>query len=509
MTVHLSHFDASEERERWRLDATYVAAVLVVALAYFGAALAGNALKFTGNVDAIWPPAGVSIGALYLFGLRLWPGVLIGDILADTIPAHSLPLVSNIGQTAGNMLEAIIPAILLARYLGRRSPFNRLEDLSLFAAVIVLGTAISATVGVISLRAGSVISVHSIPTVWRTWWLGDSCGALLLVPLALAWLRPDTDDTPLGSRLEMIACALALVLLSYLALDATHPLIYLVFPAIVWATVRFGPRGGTLAVLVVAGIAIWETADTHGAFALHSITAETVAIQLYIAAAIATTLALTAMLMERRAFARTLSESRTRLIESAEIERSQLERNLHDGAQQRLSALAIRLRAAGSLDTSDQTISFMLHAGEELERAIEELRELARGIHPTLLSRFGLATALDGVCARSSVDVALDLDLPTERLGPSIETTTYYFVAEALTNTQRHARATSATVRIGASADVLTVIVGDNGIGGAVEGEGSGLRGLRDRVEGVGGTFSLLSPDGGGTVLSARLPLST
>jgi signal transduction histidine kinase len=211
--------------------------------------------------------------------------------------------------------------------------------------------------------------------------------------------------------------------------------------------------------------------------------------------------------MERRSFARTLAESRSRLIESAEIARSQLERNLHDGAQQRLSALAIRLRAAGSLDVSDQTISFMLHAGAELERAIDELRELARGIHPHLLSQFGLQTALESVCARSTVEVTLDIELPG-RLNPSVETTAYYFVAEALTNTQRHAHATQATVRIAASDNVATVLVGDNGVGGASEASGSGLRGLRDRIEGVGGTFSLHSPPSGGTVLSARIPLS-
>src|SRR3954453_8635170 len=163
MTVHLPRLEAVAERERWRLDGIYVASVAAVALVYFAAALGGNALKFTGNVDAVWPAAGVGIAALYLFGLQLWPGVLIGDIMADFIPGHSLPVISNLGQTAGNMLEAIIPAILLARYLGRRSPFNRVEDLTLFAALIALGTAISATVGVISLRAGGVIDVQNSP----------------------------------------------------------------------------------------------------------------------------------------------------------------------------------------------------------------------------------------------------------------------------------------------------------------------------------------------------------
>ncbi len=504
MTFGLRRLEVLPERIRLRVDVRYIGAVVAVAAVYFGAALAGNALRFTGNVDAVWPPAGVGIAALYLFGMRLWPGVLIGDLLADS--PHHLPLISSVGQTAGNMAEAVVTVALLNRVLGRRSPFSRLEDLARFTGIVLLGTAISATMGCISLRAGGVISFHAIPRVWRTWWLGDSCGALLIVPFAIAWLRPQRTDATRRRPYEVAACAITLLILSELALSTSHPLIYLVFPGIVWATVRFGPRGGTLAVLASAVLAISETARSNGAFAVHSISMETLSIQLYIAAAIATTLTLTAMMVERRAFARTLAESRSRLIESAEIERSQLERNLHDGAQQRLSALAIRLRAAGSTAADEGATSFMLHAGQELERAIDELRELARGIHPTLLSRFGLATALESVAARSTLEVAIDLDLPEARLEPSLETTAYYLVAEALANTQRHSHATRASIQVSVVEHVLFAAVADNGIGNALERPNSGLRGLRDRVEGVGGSFWVTSPAGGGTIVSARIP---
>ncbi|HTR32250.1 MAG TPA: MASE1 domain-containing protein [Gaiellaceae bacterium] len=505
MSAGLRRVSLIPEREGRRPFTRYALSVAVVALVYFGAAMAGNALKFTGNVDAIWPPAGVGIAALYLFGMELWPGVLIGDILADS--PHTLPLISSVGQTAGNMAEAMVAAYLLRRQLGWRSPLVRLDALVRFAGIVLLGTAISATVGSLSLRAGGVISLSMLPDVWRTWWVGDTCGALLIVPLAIAWLRPEPDDEPLGGTLELLACAAALLLLAGVAFDSPHHLVYLVFPAVVWATARFGARGGTLAVAAASGIAIWETADSNGPFVLHSITDETLAIQLYIAAMIATSLALTAMLSERRAFARTLDESRTRLIESAEIERTQLERNLHDGAQQRLSALAIRLRAAGSYGEDQQTVLFMRHAGEELERAIDELRELARGIHPSLLSRFGLPTALEGIANRSTVDVSLELALPGSRLEAKAETTAYYVVAEALANVQRHADATHARIRVSADDDALIVTVADDGVGGAVERPDSGLRGLRDRVEGVGGAFSLVSPPGSGTVMTARIPL--
>jgi len=505
MSAQLRGLRLLPAREGRRPFARYATSVSLVAAVYFAAAMAGNALRFTGNVDAIWPPAGVGIATLYLFGMELWPGVLIGDILADS--PHSLPLISSIGQTGGNMAEAMVAAYLLQRQLGWRSPLARLDTVIRFAGIVLFGTAISATVGTLSLRAGGVIAFSTAPEVWRTWWVGDSCGALLIVPLAIAWLRPEPDGEVRGGMLELIACAAAVLLLGGISSNSGHHLVYLVFPALVWATVRFGARGGTLAVAVASGIAIWQTADSNGPFALHSITDETLSVQLYIAAMITTSLALTAMLSERRAFARTLDESRTRLIESAEIERTQLERNLHDGAQQRLSALSIRLRAAGSYGEDTQTVAFMRHAGEELERAIDELRELARGIHPSLLSRFGLPTALDGIASRSTVNVSVDVALPEARLEAKAETTAYYVVAEALANVQRHAEATHARIRVWADDGALSVVVADDGVGGAIERPDSGLRGLRDRVEGVGGWFSLTSPPGAGTVLSVRIPL--
>jgi signal transduction histidine kinase len=482
----------------------YAGTVLLVALVYFLSALAGNSLRFTGNVDAIWPPAGVGIAAVYLLGPRIWPGILLGDLLADY--PHHLPILVSVGQTTGNMLEALVPAMLLARYM-RRSPLANLDSLAILVLCIMAGTALSATIGGLSLLAGDVTSVHDFATVWRTWFLGDTCGALLIVPLVLAWIEKPESHIPKRSRLELFAVALTLVTLSEVALRASPPLAYLAFPPIIWAAVRFGARGGTLAAAVTTSIAVIDTAREEGPFAMHSITLGTITLQLYIATTILTALGLTAMVGERRLFTRRLAEARTRLSESAENERRRLERNLHDGAQQRLSALSIRLRSATLLREPDQYITVMHRAGEELDLALDELRELARGIHPTLLTRFGLAIAVDAVAARSTIDAHVDINLGGERLESLVEATAYYLVAEAVSNAQRHSRATNAFIRVAKEGDVVLVSVRDDGIGGAVERPDSGLSGLRDRVEGIGGSFAITSPVGVGTTVLAGIPL--
>ncbi|HEX6703025.1 MAG TPA: PAS domain S-box protein [Gaiellaceae bacterium] len=188
-------------------------------------------------------------------------------------------------------------------------------------------------------------------------------------------------------------------------------------------------------------------------------------------------------------------ESRARIVAAADEARKRLERNLHDGAQQRLVALLLRLRA-GVLEG----------AVDELGAAIEELRELARGIHPEVLTRRGLAAALRVVAARSPVPV--DLEAPPERFDEQVEATAYYVVSEALANVAKYARATRVSVRVRADGDRLLVEVADDGVGGADAYGGSGLRGLGDRLAALDGELSVESPAGAGTRIHAQIPLS-
>jgi signal transduction histidine kinase len=203
-----------------------------------------------------------------------------------------------------------------------------------------------------------------------------------------------------------------------------------------------------------------------------------------------------------------LSASREASVDAAEAERRRIERDLHDGAQQRLVAVAMdlglareRLAAAGD----ERAAELVGNAHDEAKRAITELRELVRGIHPAVLADRGLDAALSALAARCPVPVDVRVDMPN-RPPAAVETTAYYVVAEALTNIAKHARATSARVRVGQRGDAVVVEVGDDGVGGAAAGPAGGLAGLLDRVHAVQGTLRIASPPGGPTTLLAELP---
>ncbi len=205
-----------------------------------------------------------------------------------------------------------------------------------------------------------------------------------------------------------------------------------------------------------------------------------------------------------------LETSRAAAVDSAEAERRRIERDLHDGAQQRLVALAVDLGSArDKLEQDPETGRAMVEAAhEEAKAALAEIRDLVRGIHPVILEDRGLDAALSAVVARSPVPVTLKVEV-AERPPPAVESAAYFVVTEALTNVARHAHATRARVSIARTADRVVVEVHDDGVGGADPGEGTGLAGLRDRVTALGGTLHIVSPAGGPTTLLAEIPCAS
>jgi signal transduction histidine kinase len=213
---------------------------------------------------------------------------------------------------------------------------------------------------------------------------------------------------------------------------------------------------------------------------------------------------------ETRAQLEQVRESRVRIVTTADEERRRIERDIHDGAQQRLVALAVQLRSAQRRlkDSSDPEVDGLLAATvEELKVAVEELRELARGVHPAILTEDGLAAALESLVSR--IPFPVDLDAAEGRLPAQVEATAYFVACEALANVVKHARASTATVRTVRRNGLLVVEVEDDGIGGAVAGNGSGLRGLADRVEALGGRLRVESPAVGGTRIVGEIPCAS
>ncbi len=202
----------------------------------------------------------------------------------------------------------------------------------------------------------------------------------------------------------------------------------------------------------------------------------------------------------------TLRSSQARIIAAADSERRRLERDLHDGAQQRLVAVALQLRMARDrLARGDDALALVTQAGDEAQRAIGELRDLARGIHPAVLTERGLRAAVRDVVARSPVPVDL-LEAPAERFPSTIEATAYFVVSEALANVAKYAHAERASVLVRREGDTLVAEIRDDGRGGADPAGGSGLRGLLDRVGALNGTLTVDSPPGAGTRIRACLP---
>jgi PAS domain S-box-containing protein len=283
--------------------------VAILAALYYGAAKLGLRLAYlNGAVTALWPPVGVGIAALVLYGPWLWPGIVIGDLL---VADYSTPLGTVLGQTAGNTLEVLVAALLLRRLVGNRPALERVSEVFALLACAAVGTAISATFGATSLRLGNVITPSEFGEVWRTWWLSDLSGALVVTPLFLTWATRGLSRFTRRDLLEGAALLVVLVLLAELPSQRDVP--YIVFPALIWAALRFGPRGAATAIVVVSSLTVWNTAHNAGPFVRASITDSLLSSQLFIAAAALTSLVLAAVSAERTRADEALRSSSERL----------------------------------------------------------------------------------------------------------------------------------------------------------------------------------------------------
>ncbi|WP_206502341.1 sensor histidine kinase [Streptomyces chrestomyceticus] len=205
-----------------------------------------------------------------------------------------------------------------------------------------------------------------------------------------------------------------------------------------------------------------------------------------------------------------LTESRAGAVDAADAERRRIERDLHDGAQQRLVALALNLGLAKATlkDLPPEARQVIEEAHRDAKEAIEELNSLVRGLHPAVLDELGLDAALSGLAARAPLPVRLWTDLPG-RAAPAVEAVAYFVVSEALNNVAKHAEATRAEVDVTRLGEILRVVVTDDGVGGADPARGSGLKGLAQRVRSVDGAFRMSSPVGGPTTMTVELPCMT
>ncbi|MEX1247437.1 MAG: MASE1 domain-containing protein [Anaerolineales bacterium] len=292
----------------------YLLKIFFIAVIYHMAARLGLMMAYVqNNTSPVWPPTGIALATLLIFGYSAWPGislgVLVGSLVTGADPAIALAM------TVGNTLEALVGAYLLKRFFDFRNNMERIRDVLGLALVATFSATISATIG-----AGALALTGQTPWVvfgdiWSTWWIGDLLGALVVAPVLVVWISPPSIKIRRPEYVEGALLLLLLILVSWYVFGSVprdgilhQALIYMVFPFVIWAALRLGQQGATLTTLLVSGIAIWGTVQGLGPFALESKNESLILLQTFMGVVSLTALILAAATLERRAAAKALQQ---------------------------------------------------------------------------------------------------------------------------------------------------------------------------------------------------------
>ncbi|MGH7652835.1 MAG: MASE1 domain-containing protein [Gemmatimonadaceae bacterium] len=282
------------------------ARIFGIALLYVLAARAGLQLDaVSGFATLVWPPTGLALAAVLLSGYEIWPGVLIGAVVANVLTGAPIAVALGIG--VGNTLEALSGAYALKRIPGFKRSLNRVTDaIALIVLAGGLSTLLSASIGVLSLYLGGIVDRSHFGETWRAWWLGDAIGAVFVAPLILVWAMRSFAMPPLRRTVEVTALTAAVLVTSFLVFVAPATTVhvafnesYVFFPLLIWAAVRFGPRGAVSMTFLVSIIAVWGTALGHGPFLHSTLHGSLFALQTFMGVTAATFLVLGASTAER------------------------------------------------------------------------------------------------------------------------------------------------------------------------------------------------------------------
>jgi signal transduction histidine kinase/integral membrane sensor domain MASE1/CheY-like chemotaxis protein len=273
---------------------------------YFGAAKLGLSLAFQADqVTAVWPPTGIALAAVLLFGYRVWPGIALGAFVANATAGESVA--TAVGIAVGNTLETLSGVWLVHRFVAFRTSLDRLRDALAFVVLAgAVSTMISASIGVTSLCVGQVQPWSAYGSLWWLWWLGDASGAVLVTPFLLIWLPQWKSRLSLYSTIEAAALVATVIVVSLIlfaggvSAGLSRPLEFSIFPFMVWAALRFGQRGTTAVTVICSGIAIWGTVHGFGPFVSGSPNENLILLQTFMGVVAVTALLLSATVTERR-----------------------------------------------------------------------------------------------------------------------------------------------------------------------------------------------------------------
>jgi len=504
--------------------------LLVLLVAYVLSARLGLMISpVSGFATLVWPPTGIALAALLLRGVRLWPAVMVGAVVANAW--SGAPLWTAIGIGIGNTLEAVVAVWLLRRVVPIHPGLDRLSDV---LALVVLGAGFSSTVGasigVAVLRAAEIVEPGQLAETWRAWWIGDSLGDLVVAPLLLTWsglgrltLCPRRALEALALTATAVGLSCFLFLLDPAAESTAFRQAHLLFPVLIWAAVRFGPRGGTATILVISVFAIWGTLSGHGPFIGATPGSSLLKLQIFMAVASITTQVLAATSMERA--------------EALKAEQELLAIVSHD-VRNPLGALRLGTRQL-LLQPSDQLGPGARKHGEFVARCAQRLESLIGNLLDASTIRTGhlslmrepqdlsalLNEAVDtfrplaeekSQTLRVEVPPALHVHGDRQRLLQVLSNLLANAVKFAPTNGNISAKASTADGWVqccvsddgpGIDPEVLGRVFEPYWSGQASRGTGLGLSIVKGIVEAHGGTTFVQSEPGLGTTLGFCLPV--
>ena len=293
---------------------TYLGKILAFAVIYHLTARLGLKMAYMqANTSPVWPPTGISIAVLLFFGLSLWPGVTLGVLAGSILTGAPFSLAA--GMALGNTLEAVIVVYFLQNKFQFHESFDRLNDVISFALISLVSTVISATIGTTSLILFTQTPRSAFFDIWLTWWIGDLLGALVVAPVILVWFLPVSIKEKRKSLIEGTGLLFLIIFITWYVFSNQPPIdiihqamIYVIFPFIIWAALRFGQHGATASIFLISAIAIWGTVNGLGPFGQDSINESLILLQTFMGVVALTSLILAATTIERRKAALALQQ---------------------------------------------------------------------------------------------------------------------------------------------------------------------------------------------------------
>jgi len=515
-------------------------AALLVAIAYYVGAQFGFALTFKPHpVSTLWPPNSILFAALLLSPVRSWWLFLVA-----AFPAHILvqvnadiPLSMILSWFVSNCSEALIGALTLRYLIKSEMRFDNTYHVGVFILVAALAPSLSSFLD----AAFVMLNQFGDSPYWAVFRMrvfSNVLASLTLVPLILTWWRgglPSLKKISWKCYLEIALLASGLFIVGVLAQsagpDTTQALLYLPLPFLLWAAIRFGPRGFSAVFLVVSFYEIWAAINDRGPFATQSAEKNALSVQLFLILASMPLLFLAALIKERERGSQALSDSQEelrqshnqvrkllgKLIDAQEAERRRISRELHDDLNQKIATLSMsmsQLKRKLPMPESE-LVTELDHLRESATGLTNDVRTLSHQLHPAVLEHLGLVTALESYISNfkieEMIDVKLTADVGAERIPFQISICLYRVALEALRNVSRHSGATSAAISLRRFDDVLELQVSDSGKGFNVEtfkqGGGLGLISIEERLRLLQGVCEIQSAPQRGTTLVVRVPL--